>query len=63
MNEYHNEVSVAEKTAFVKHINATLNHIKDLSNVLPLDPNSDEIFEAVKSGILLWYPYVSLLCF
>lgn len=48
-------VSVAERTAFVKHINAALKDVSELKTVLPLNPNSDEIFEVIKPGVLLWY--------
>ena len=46
--------SQAEKTAFVKHINEALVGQRELSDKLPLDPESNDIFKAVTDGILLW---------
>jgi hypothetical protein len=46
--------SRAEKTAFVKHINKVLEHVPELSDRLPIDPESNDIFEVVKDGVLLW---------
>lgn len=46
--------SQAEKTAFVKHINEVLAGQKELKKKLPLNPKSDDIFQAVKDGLLLW---------
>ncbi|KAI3659330.1 hypothetical protein MP638_003204 [Amoeboaphelidium occidentale] len=43
----------SEKTAFVKHINKVLDECPELSHVLPINPASGDIFEAVKDGILL----------
>jgi hypothetical protein len=46
--------SQAEKMAFVKHINAALSTQSALKDRLPLDPESNDIFGAVRDGILLW---------
>lgn len=46
--------SEAEKAAFVKHINESLSSFPELSSKLPINPSSNDIFEAVKDGILLW---------
>jgi hypothetical protein len=46
--------SDAEKSAFVRHINATLKHDEALRARLPIDPASDAIFDAIRDGILLW---------
>lgn len=48
------QFSQAEKTAFVKHINTVLGGHAELESVIPVDPNTNDIFEAVKDGILLW---------
>jgi hypothetical protein len=48
--------SKAEKCAFVRHINAALFNDGDLAGRIPIDPSTDAIFEAVRDGILLWYP-------
>lgn len=42
-----------ERRAFVEHINKVLADQVDLSAALPIDPNSDAIFGAVKDGIIL----------
>jgi hypothetical protein len=47
--------SAAEKTAFVKHINKVLANVKELNNKLPLNPDTNDIFDAVKDGLLLRY--------
>jgi hypothetical protein len=47
--------SAAEKTAFVKHINAVLKAALELKAILPIDPASNDIFTVVRDGILLWY--------
>ncbi|KAI3646439.1 hypothetical protein MP228_009367 [Amoeboaphelidium protococcarum] len=49
---YHG-ISQAEKTAFVKHINQVLADCTELAEKLPIDPLSDNIFAAVKDGVLL----------
>lgn len=43
-----------EKAAIVEHINALLKGDNDLEHLLPIDPNTDSIFEAVRDGVLLW---------
>ena len=41
----------AEKVAFVKHINKTLEEYPELS----VAPETNAIFDVVKDGVLLWY--------
>lgn len=42
-----------EKEAFVEHINSTLGDDKDLQTLLPIDPQSEDLFEKTKDGLLL----------
>lgn len=46
--------SAEEVSGIVEYINELLRDDKDLKNILPVDPNSDDIFDAVKDGILTW---------
>ena len=43
----------AETEAFSRFINHHLKDDSDLTNVLPIDPHSSEIFSAVNDGIIL----------
>eukprot|EP00698_Gefionella_okellyi_P018453 TRINITY_DN5524_c0_g1_i1.p1 TRINITY_DN5524_c0_g1~~TRINITY_DN5524_c0_g1_i1.p1 ORF type:complete len:557 (+),score=123.56 TRINITY_DN5524_c0_g1_i1:71-1672(+) len=45
--------SDAEKHAFVDFINQALSTDQHLKSILPLDPDSDAVFEASKDGVLL----------
>jgi hypothetical protein len=45
--------SAAERTAFVRHINDVLKQDKDLT-VLPINPDTNDIFLIVRDGVLLW---------
>eukprot|EP01087_Luapelamoeba_hula_P010546 TRINITY_DN2791_c0_g1_i3.p1 TRINITY_DN2791_c0_g1~~TRINITY_DN2791_c0_g1_i3.p1 ORF type:complete len:859 (+),score=236.37 TRINITY_DN2791_c0_g1_i3:149-2725(+) len=42
-----------EKRSIVEHINMVLSHDENLSDVLPLDPASNDVFRALNTGILL----------
>lgn len=43
-----------EKKSIVEHINSLLQNDSQLSSIIPINPNSEDIFEVVKDGILLW---------
>lgn len=43
-----------ERRAFSEHINELLKDDHDLKGVLPLNPNSDELFDVASQGLLLW---------
>lgn len=45
--------SEEEKYAFVNWINKALEQVADCSHVLPMNPNTDDLFKAVGDGILL----------
>lgn len=47
--------SDAERSAFVRHINSKLAGNPHVSHLLPLNPDNNDIFGAVKDGILLRY--------
>lgn len=40
--------------AFVNWINKALEKDPDCQHVLPMDPNSNDLFTAVGDGIVLW---------
>ena len=44
-----------EKVAFVNWINKALEKDADCKHVLPMDPNTDDLFTAMGDGIVLWY--------
>lgn len=44
----------SEKGSFVQHINRYLKDDPFLKQFLPLDPHSNELYELVKDGVLLW---------
>jgi hypothetical protein len=48
------QFSQAEKSAFVKHINTVLAGVPELNATIPVDPETHDIFDAVKDGVLLW---------
>ena len=47
--------SDAERNAFVRHINQVLHDDPDLAAILPIDPMTNDIFQFVRDGLLLWY--------
>lgn len=53
--------SNAERTAFVKHINHVLADVSYLTGRLPLNPQSNEIFEAVKDGLIIRFLSVEMV--
>ncbi|CAA7025342.1 unnamed protein product [Microthlaspi erraticum] len=46
-------ISQSEKSSFVQHINRYLGDDPFLKQFLPLDPNSNDLYELVKDGVLL----------
>ena len=46
--------SDAEREAFADWINYVLNDDKDCKAYLPINSHTDEMFEKLKDGILLW---------
>jgi len=45
--------SMEEVFAFANHINNTMGDDESLQYLLPIDPNSDDLFEKMKDGVLL----------
>lgn len=48
-------ISDSEKKAYVDHINTYLKADSVLQRVLPIDASTNQLFDIVKDGILLWY--------
>lgn len=48
-------ISGSEKGFYVAHINSYLGDDPFLSQYLPLDPATNDLFDLSKDGILLWY--------
>lgn len=53
--------SIEERRSFADYINGVLKDDPDLSDILPLDPYSDDLFKAASQTVLLWY--ARFLCF
>lgn len=49
-----------EKRAIVRHINSLLRNDPDLESLIPINPDSMDIFSYMKEGVLLWYLFVSI---
>lgn len=47
-------ISESEKASYVSHINNYLGEDKFLKQYLPIDPSTNDLFEIVKDGVLLW---------
>lgn len=47
-------INQSEKGSFVQHINRYLGDDPFLKQFLPLDPDSNDLYELVKDGVLLW---------
>ena len=47
-------ISESEKSAYAAHINNYLGEDKFLKQYLPIDPSTNDLFEIVKDGVLLW---------
>ena len=48
-------ISDSEKKAYVDHINMYLEKDAVLQRVLPIDASTNQLFDIIKDGILLWY--------
>lgn len=48
-------ISQSEKTSYVNHINRYLGEDPFLKKYLPIDPDTNALFDLVKDGVLLWY--------
>lgn len=48
-------ISESEKSSYITHINHYLAQDEFLKKYLPIDPSTNELFEIVKDGVLLWY--------
>lgn len=46
--------SVEETRAFADYMNMVLGDDPSLKGVLPVNPHSDDIFDKVSDGVLLW---------
>lgn len=44
-----------ERFAFVNWINSALEKDPDCKHVLPMNPNTNDLFKAVGDGIVLWW--------
>lgn len=47
-------INQSEKASFVQHINRYLGDDPFLKQFLPIDPDSNDLYELVKDGVLLW---------
>lgn len=47
-------VSDQERYAFANYINSSLENDPDCNHLLPIDPDSEDLFRAVSDGIVLW---------
>lgn len=50
-----------EKVAFVNWINKALEKDADCKHVLPMDPNTNDLFTGMGDGIVLWYSLLLLI--
>lgn len=48
-------VQNSEKEVYVAHINSYLRDDPFLKQFLPIDPSTNQLFDLVKDGVLLWY--------
>ena len=46
--------SQAEKRSYCDFINRELAEDQDLAALLPMDPQTDDLFNVISKGILLW---------
>jgi hypothetical protein len=53
--------TLEERRGFTEHLNQSLAGDADLAGFLPMDPNSNALFDVVAQGLLL--AYVAALCF
>lgn len=52
--EHLDSINKSEKTLYVAHINSYLRDDKFLKKYLPLDPETDDLFNLAKDGVLIW---------
>ena len=48
-------ISESEKASYVEHINNYLAGDEFMKKIIPIDPQTDDLFEIAKDGVLLWY--------
>lgn len=48
-------ISDSEKKAYVDHINMYLEKDPVIQRVLPIDASTNQLFDIIKDGILLWF--------
>lgn len=48
-------INESEKSSYVAHINSYLGEDSFLKKYLPLDPATNDLFDLVRDGVLLWY--------
>ncbi|KAH9306638.1 hypothetical protein KI387_011042, partial [Taxus chinensis] len=53
-------ISDSEKKAYIDHINTYLDGDSLLKKYLPIDSSTNDLFEFVKDGIILWYVFNSI---
>lgn len=47
-------ISESEKASYVSHINTYLGEDLFLNKYLPLDPETNDLFDLAKDGVLFW---------
>ncbi len=47
-------ISEQERFAFANYINSSLEKDPDCKHVIPINPNTEDLFKAVADGIVLW---------
>jgi plastin-1 len=50
----HHNINESEKASYVSHINSYLAEDRFLKKYLPLDAATNDLFDLVKDGVLLW---------
>lgn len=54
MSHFNHLIAEEEKYAFVNWINKALENDPDCRHVIPMNPNTNDLFNAVGDGIVLW---------
>jgi hypothetical protein len=57
MGSTYHSYTAGEKRAFCIRTNQLLAGDPDLQAQLPLDPDTNDLFDVVSKGVLLWYGY------
>lgn len=47
-------ISEQERFAFANYLNSALEKDPDCQHILPINPNTEDLFKAVGDGIMLW---------